>query len=69
MLPRLVGGAEWSLTVKFLLSPTRLLLPPLLAELHDQLLKLSTAIGGAPPLVKAGGVVGRECGCEAGWIE
>jgi len=61
MLPRLVGGAELSLTDRFLLSPR-------LAEVHDQLPKLSTA--GAP-LAKGGGggVVGLECGRDKPWKE
>lgn len=60
MLPLLVGGAELSLTDRFLLSPR-------LAAFHDQLPKLSIA---PPPLVNdGGGVAGLECGCEALWRE
>ena len=55
MLPLLVGGAELSLTERFLLSRP--------AEFHDQLPKLS--MGGAPfENDGGGGVVGLECGCE-----
>ncbi len=54
MLPRRVGGAEWSLTMRFLVSPR-------FAEFHDQLPKASTG-GGGPPLDRcgSGGVAGRE---------
>ena len=62
MLPLLVGGAELSLTDRFLLSPR-------LAEFHDQLPKVS--MGGAPTFTKGGGggVVGLDCGWEGGWRE
>jgi hypothetical protein len=69
MLPRLVGGAEWSLTIRFRLSPR----PPLLfAEFHDQLPNVFSTAGGGPPLDRcgSGGVAGRECGCDpGGWSE
>jgi hypothetical protein len=63
MLPLLVGGAEWSLTMRFLLSPR-------FAEFHDQLPNVSIP-GGGPPFVKCGGggVAGREWGCDADWSE
>ena len=55
MLPLRVGGAELSLTERFLLSR--------LAEFQDQLPKLST--GGAPFVnVGGGGVAGLECDCD-----
>jgi hypothetical protein len=55
MLPLRVGGAELSLTERFLLSPR-------LAEFQDQLPKVST--GGAPfENVGGGGVAGLECDC------
>lgn len=61
MLPLLVGGAELSLTERFLLSPR-------LAAFHDQFPKLS--IAPPPPLANGGGgVAGLEWGCEALWSE
>lgn len=53
MLPRRVGGPEWSRTDRFLFSR-------LLAEPQDQLLKLSMVL---MPLEKGGtgGLLGREC--------
>ena len=61
MLPRRVGGPEWSRMDRFLFSR--------LAEPHDQLLKLSMVL---MPLEKggAGGLDGRECDCAAAfWRE
>lgn len=57
MLPLRVGGAELSLTDRFLLSPR-------LAAFHDQFPKLS---GAPPPLANGGGggEAGLEWGCEA----
>lgn len=60
MLPLLVGGAELSLTERFLLSPR-------FAAFHDQFPKLSIP---PPPLANGGGgVAGLEWGCEALWSE
>lgn len=59
MLPLLVGGADVSLTDRFLLSPR-------FAEFHDQLPKVSL------PLTKGGGgVAGRDCElcCDAACSE
>jgi hypothetical protein len=62
MLPLLVGGAELSLTARFLFSPR-------VAELHDQPLKLSLFVAPLANGGGGGGVAGLECGCEAAWRE